>query len=207
MAEGATVVTHEMNKPYFQKVWANPHTLSPDLLAKNPKKPAFKTVKEKLVLTDGNHVIELDHMQDFLHNDGMLLACLPKEKVLVEADAYNPPPQPPAKAPATISPYNASLAANIDRLKLDVQRIVPIHYAADNRQVKMPELLTALGKANNQCSVREITRQRLSSSFSVSDGCSLAGSAPAYGGSGRVSPGSTRQSPSKRRVGGSHSRH
>src|SRR6266566_4271247 len=48
VAEGATVITHEMNKPYFQKVWANPHTLSPDLLAKNPKKPAFKTVKEKL---------------------------------------------------------------------------------------------------------------------------------------------------------------
>jgi len=146
VAEGATVITHQMNKPYYEKIWANPHTLNPDRLAQNPKKPSFKTMTEKMVLTDGNHVVELYHLQNFGHNDGMIIAYLPKERVLLEADGFNPPPQPLTKTPAAISPFTASLAANIDRLKLDVQRIVPVHYPADNRKVSMAELQTAVGK-------------------------------------------------------------
>jgi len=146
VAEGATVITHQINKPYYEKVWANPHTLSPDRLAQDPKKPSFKTMTEKMVLTDGNHVIELYHLQNFGHNDGMIVAYLPKEKVLLEADGFNPPPQPLTQRPATISPYTASLAANIERLKLDVQRIVPVHYPADNRRVSMAELKTAVAQ-------------------------------------------------------------
>jgi len=146
VAEGATVITHQINKPYYEKVWANPHTLSPDRLAQDPKKPSFKTMTEKMVLTDGNHVIELYHLQNFGHNDGMIVAYLPKEKVLLEADGFNPPPQPLTQRPATISPYTASLAANIERLKLDVQRIVPVHYPADNREVSLAELKTAVAQ-------------------------------------------------------------
>ena len=148
VAEGATIVTHQINKPYYEKVWANPHTLSPDRLAQNPSRPKFKTVTEKLVLTDGNHVIELHHLQNFGHNDGMLVAYLPKEKVLLEADGFNPPAQPLTQKPALISPYTASLQANIERLKLDVQRIIPVHYPATNRAVPMAELLTAVGKGD-----------------------------------------------------------
>jgi len=58
VAEGATVVTQQINKPYYEKIWSNPHTLAPDKLSKNPKKPTFKTVADHLQLTDGNHVIE-----------------------------------------------------------------------------------------------------------------------------------------------------
>jgi glyoxylase-like metal-dependent hydrolase (beta-lactamase superfamily II) len=148
VADGATVITHQINKPYYEKVWANPHSLSPDKLAQNPKKPVFKTMTEKLVLTDGNHVIELHHLQNFGHNDGMIVAYLPKEKVLLEADAFNPPPQPLTQKPNTISPYTASLEDNIERLKLDVERIIPVHYPADNRNVKKAELLTAVGKGS-----------------------------------------------------------
>ena len=146
VAEGAIVVTHQINKPYYEKIWANPHTLAPDRLSQNPKKPKFETVADKKVMTDGNHVIELYHQQDLGHNDGMLLVYLPKEKVLLEADGFNPPAQPLTKTPATISPYTANLEANIERLKLDVQRIIPVHYPATNRTVMEPELLIAVGK-------------------------------------------------------------
>ena len=146
VAEGATVITHQMNKPYYEKVWANPHTLAPDKLSQSPRKATFKTMTEKMVLTDGNHVIELYHLQNFGHNDGMIVAYLPKEKVLLEADGFNPPAQMLTQTPSTVSPYTASLAANIERLKLDVQRIIPVHYPADNRNVKMTELQTAVGK-------------------------------------------------------------
>src|ERR1700730_4333891 len=149
VAEGAIVVTHQINKPYYEKIWANPHTIAPDTLSKNPKKPKFETVADKKVMTDGNQVIELYHLQDFAHNDGMLIAYLPKLKILVEADGFNPPPgQPLTQKPSTISPYTASLEANVERLKLEVERIIPIHYPAGDRKVMNAELLTAVGKGS-----------------------------------------------------------
>ncbi|HXP84750.1 MAG TPA: MBL fold metallo-hydrolase [Bryobacteraceae bacterium] len=146
VAEGATVITHQMNKPYYEKVWANPHTLVPDRLAQHPRKPTFKTVAEQMELTGNGHTLELYHMQNFLHNDGMLMVYLPKEKILLEADAFNPPAQRITQTPATISPYNQALVANIDRLKLDVQRIIPVHYPTDNRVTTTAELMKAVGK-------------------------------------------------------------
>jgi glyoxylase-like metal-dependent hydrolase (beta-lactamase superfamily II) len=146
VAEGATIVTQEINKPYYEKIFKNPHTISPDRLAKNPRKATFLTVNEKLVLTDGNHVIELHHLQNYAHNDGMIMAYFPKEKILYEADAFTPPPRRATQTPANISPYTACIADNIARLKLDVQRIISVHYPADNRSVGMGELLMAVGR-------------------------------------------------------------
>jgi glyoxylase-like metal-dependent hydrolase (beta-lactamase superfamily II) len=148
VAEGATVVTHEVNKSYFEKLFALPHTLAPDRLEKEKRAPKFETMTEKKVLTDGNRVIELHHLRASGHNEGLIVAYFPKEKLLVEADAYNAPPQPPASAPPSISPYTANLADNIDRLKLDVQRIIPIHYPADNRSVGLAELMKMVGRGN-----------------------------------------------------------
>jgi glyoxylase-like metal-dependent hydrolase (beta-lactamase superfamily II) len=145
VAEGATIFTYQLNKAYLEKTLSVPHTLNPDKAQQNAKKPVVEAVAEKKVFTDGTHTIELYHMQNFGHHDGMLLAYFPKEKVLLEADGYNPqaatatPPTPP-------SPYTVSLYDNIQRLKLDVQRIVPVHYPADNRVVTMAELAKWAGK-------------------------------------------------------------
>jgi len=123
--------------------------LNPDKLAESKRKPSIETMTEKKVLTDGNHVIELYHMTNIGHHDGLIMAYLPKEKVLVEADAYNPAAQPNAQPPATPSPYNLALVANIERLKLDVNRLIPIHYPADNRVVSRTELMRWIGKASS----------------------------------------------------------
>ena len=149
VAEGATIVTHEINKPWFERVFAFPHTLNPDRLAKAPRKATFELVKEKKVMTDGNHVIEIHHMQGNGHNAGLLMVYLPKEKVLLEADAYNPAANPNAPAPTPVSPYTANLVSEIARLNLDVQRIVPVHYAADNRVVTRAELMRIANPGTN----------------------------------------------------------
>ena len=39
-----------------------------------------EAVGEKKVLTDGTHVIELYHLQNFRHHDGMLVAYSPEGK-------------------------------------------------------------------------------------------------------------------------------
>jgi glyoxylase-like metal-dependent hydrolase (beta-lactamase superfamily II) len=149
MAEGATIITHQTNKAFLEKVGSLPHTLSPDKLAESKRKPSIETMTEKKVLTDGNHVIELYHMTNIGHHDGLIMAYLPKEKVLVEADAYNPAAQPNAQPPSTPSPYTLALVANIERLKLDVNRIIPVHYPADNRVVTRAELMRWIGKASS----------------------------------------------------------
>ncbi len=147
VGEGATILTYQLNKPYLEKTLSLPHTLNPDKAQQNGRKPVVESVGEKKVLTDGSHVVELYHMQNFGHHDGMLLAYFPKEKVLLEADGYNPPAAT-TTPPSLPSPYTVSLVDNIRRLKLDVQRIVPVHYPADNRVVTMAELTKWIGRSS-----------------------------------------------------------
>jgi glyoxylase-like metal-dependent hydrolase (beta-lactamase superfamily II) len=148
-AEGATIITHQINRPYYEKIFSAPHTLNPDKLAQSKAKPSFETITDKKVLTDGNHVIELHHLQNSGHNEGLIVAYLPKEKILVEADAYNPPPQANAPPPSPVSPYTANLVTNLERLKLDVQTIIAVHYPADGRTVTTAELMRAVGRGTN----------------------------------------------------------
>jgi glyoxylase-like metal-dependent hydrolase (beta-lactamase superfamily II) len=145
VAEGSTILTHQGNKAYLEKILSQPHTLNPDTAQRNGKKPVVEAMGEKRVLTDGTHVLELYHLQNFMHHDAMLIAYFPKEKVLLEADGYNPQgvTAQPANPP---SPYTRSLYDNIQRLKLDVQRIVPVHYPADNRVITMTDLARWAGR-------------------------------------------------------------
>jgi hypothetical protein len=52
---------------------------------------------------DSAHTMELHLIQDNPHNTGIIMAWLPKEKLLVEVDAYTPLP-PNAAPPTTPNP-------------------------------------------------------------------------------------------------------
>jgi hypothetical protein len=71
------------------------------------------------------------------------MAYLPKEKILIETDAYNPPPADAPRPPA-ISPLFVTLYDNIRRLKLDVVQIAPLH----GRLVTFGDLRAAIGKSS-----------------------------------------------------------
>src|SRR5260370_28731471 len=58
VAHGVTIITHEMNKPFFETVWARPRTIAPDMLSQNPKPAVFEAVQEKKVITDGARTME-----------------------------------------------------------------------------------------------------------------------------------------------------
>ena len=148
VAEGATIVTHKANKAYYEKIFKDPHTLAPDKLSTMNPQPKVKieTMTEKKVMTDGTHTIELYHVDNSTHSEGMIIAYLPKQKVVLEADEFNVPATASASTPATINPYHTNLLANIERLHLEVDRIIPIHLPGDNRKVTLAELKTAAGK-------------------------------------------------------------
>ena len=124
--EGATVVTHQMNQPYYEQAWAAPRTLNPDRLAQSKKRAMFETFTDKHVLTDGKRSIEIYEMTGSGHNDAFLMVYLPAERILVEADSWSPPlgnapPQPPG------NPFTVNLYDNVQRLKLPVRTIAAIH--------------------------------------------------------------------------------
>jgi glyoxylase-like metal-dependent hydrolase (beta-lactamase superfamily II) len=149
VAEGSTIVTHQVNKNYYEKTFKDPHTLVPDKLSQMNPQPKIKieTVTEKKFMTDGEHTIDIYHVQGSTHSEGMLIAYLPKQKILIEADEFNVG-QANAPTPANINPYQTNLLANIERLKLEVDRIIPVHLPNDGRKVTMAELYTAAGKKN-----------------------------------------------------------
>jgi glyoxylase-like metal-dependent hydrolase (beta-lactamase superfamily II) len=140
VAEGATVVTHEMNRAFYERVWQAPRTLNPDRLSQAPRPATFETVTEKHVLTDGERTMEIHHIQGSGHNEGIIMAYLPGEKLLIEADVYSPRP---GEAPPPIpNVFTVNLYDNIQRLNLDVDRIVPIHGIV----VPLADLLQAIGR-------------------------------------------------------------
>jgi glyoxylase-like metal-dependent hydrolase (beta-lactamase superfamily II) len=124
--EGATIVTHALNKPYYEQAWAAPRTINPDRLARSNKSATFETFTDKHVLTDGRRTIEVHQIAGSGHNDAFAMVYLPTEKILIEVDAYAPPAgnTPPPTAP---NPFAVNLYENIQRLKLDVRQIAALH--------------------------------------------------------------------------------
>jgi glyoxylase-like metal-dependent hydrolase (beta-lactamase superfamily II) len=139
-AEGATVITHESNRAFFEGSLAAPATVAPDHMAKASRKPVVEGVRDRRVLTDGSRTVELHHIAGNAHADGLLMVYLPKEKLLSEADVFTPPPAgtPPPMPP---SPFTVNFAENLKRLNLAVDRLLPIH----GRIVPIADLHTAAG--------------------------------------------------------------
>ena len=126
VAEGATVVTHEMNRPYYEKAWAQPRTIRPDRLAGAPAAAKFETFTDKLVLEDGKRQIEVHQIAGSGHNDAYAMVYLPAERILSQVDAYAPP-APNAPPPTAVSPFTVNLLENVERLKLNVRTIAALH--------------------------------------------------------------------------------
>jgi glyoxylase-like metal-dependent hydrolase (beta-lactamase superfamily II) len=127
VAKGATLVTHERNKPFFEKVWARPRGIAPDLLSKSPRPAVFETVADKKVMTDGDKTIEIYFMQGTSHNVNNLIVYMPKEKLVYWGDGYNPPegndPRDFIRTPEQMIDLYRVITSN----NLDVRTIAPAH--------------------------------------------------------------------------------
>jgi len=142
-AEGIAVITHETTRAFFEGTLAAPATMTPDRQQGARKKVPVEGVRDKRVLTDSLRTVEILHMAGNTHADGMLMVYLPKERLLIEADAYTPAP-PNAPAPAILNPLSVNLADNIARLGLGVDRLLPLH----GRIVPLAELHRMIGRGN-----------------------------------------------------------
>ena len=127
---GATIITHTKNFSFYTRDVLNyaPRTLRPDMVSLWPPTELaegyyYEQVSENYVLSDGTRNLNIFYVQPLTHVEGMLMAYLPKEKLVIEADLFDTHVPPPAAA----SPANRSFYNQVQRLKLDVSTIVPIH--------------------------------------------------------------------------------
>jgi glyoxylase-like metal-dependent hydrolase (beta-lactamase superfamily II) len=127
---GATIITHWKNYDFYNRDVLNyaPRTLQPDMVSLWPPTEltegyTLETVRENYTLTDGSRTLNVYYVQPLQHVEGMLMAYLPAERLVIEADLLDTD-VPPAAAP---SAANRSLRNQVQALKLEVSRIVPIH--------------------------------------------------------------------------------
>jgi glyoxylase-like metal-dependent hydrolase (beta-lactamase superfamily II) len=129
VAEGITVVTHEMNRPFYERtVLKNPHTLAPDALARTPRPARWVWVGDRHGMSDGARTLEFYHVPNG-HTANLLMGYIRQEKLLIVTDIFNDfgEPRPNDPPPGLVSPYYAALGDRVRQLKLDVERIAPSH--------------------------------------------------------------------------------
>ena len=99
-SEGLILVTHERNQELFEDLLQRRHSIVPDALANNPRPPqietvgdAIETVGDAAVVKDAMKAMEIFHVDDseIMHSESMLMVYFPAERILVQADSYNPP--------------------------------------------------------------------------------------------------------------------
>ena len=78
------------SKPYFERAFATPGKIAPDLLAEVGQEGDGRPVSDKMTLSDGTRTVELHRIAGRRHTDTFLMVYLPKERLLIEADAYTP---------------------------------------------------------------------------------------------------------------------
>ena len=126
VAEGATIVAQAAAVRYFERVLAQPNRIRPDALARAGREPAFVAVGDKLDIGDAARPIEVHRLVGGPHSASFVMVYLPNERLLIEADAFTPPP-PNTPPPAVANANNVNLVDNIERLRLAVDRILPLH--------------------------------------------------------------------------------
>ena len=119
VSEDLTIITQKTNAQFYRDAAARTHSIAPDALAKNPKPLKIETVDEQMELKDSTRTVNLYHITGNPHADTLLMAYFPRERILVEADAYTPG--------AAVAPFAPNLLENIKKRNLRIDRIVPLH--------------------------------------------------------------------------------
>jgi len=121
IAEGMTVITHAGNKAWAENMAKRSHSMQPDTLAKNATRLEVEGVDDAREIKDQGMTVRLYHVAGNPHTDTMLMAYFPRDRLLVEVDAYSPG--------GTYQPYAANLLENIQKRNLRVDTIVSLHGA------------------------------------------------------------------------------
>jgi glyoxylase-like metal-dependent hydrolase (beta-lactamase superfamily II) len=148
VAEGITLVVPEVSKAFYEKHLSNPRTLAPDSLSRSGKKPVVEGFKgDKRVFTDPTRTVELHVVKGLPHADGMVVAWLPKEKILVYADMFNLPAANGPQVPDPPVIGTMVFLKTIEKLGFDQPgtQILSIHSLNPDRLATVQDIRSSLG--------------------------------------------------------------
>jgi hypothetical protein len=127
---GATIITHFKNFDFYTRDFLNysPRTLQPDMMSLWPPTEVaegyfYETVRENYVISDGTRNLNIYYVNPLQHVEGMLMAYLPRERILMEADLVDTH----APLPARLSTDQQNFFKAVRTLKLDPGQMVPVH--------------------------------------------------------------------------------
>lgn len=123
VAEGATIIAQQNSIEFLNRALNTPRTLLDDQLAKAPKRARFEAVGDKRVYTDGTRTVEFYHIYPAPHSNALLIAYLPKEKILFQGDFSVNPGQP-------ANDHVRALVPAVAKLGLDYNRYINVHASA-----------------------------------------------------------------------------
>jgi glyoxylase-like metal-dependent hydrolase (beta-lactamase superfamily II) len=123
VAEGAIIITQKNNVEFLDKALNTPRTLLNDTLARNPKKAKIEAVAEKKIYSDGIRTVEMYHVSPVPHSNGLMIAYIPKEKVLFQGDFSVIPGEP-------ANDHVKALVPILEKLNLDFDRYINVHTSA-----------------------------------------------------------------------------
>jgi glyoxylase-like metal-dependent hydrolase (beta-lactamase superfamily II) len=129
---GATIITHFKNYEFLKRDVLNysPRTLAPDMVSLWPPTELaegyyYEAIRENFIVSDGARNLNVHYVNPLAHVEGMLIAYLPAERLLFEADLVDTDrPAAPEPTRDERSFYNA-----VGKLGLQVDRLVPVHGA------------------------------------------------------------------------------
>ena len=123
MAEDATVVTTPGNRWVIEAEAAAPIR---DALARNPRKPKIEVIQnKKRVFEDESQRVEILDVGPNSHAKEMLIAYLPKQKLIFQGDLFIAPLNDAPVGPA--QPTTVDFAKRVKELGLQVERIAGVH--------------------------------------------------------------------------------
>jgi glyoxylase-like metal-dependent hydrolase (beta-lactamase superfamily II) len=126
VAAGAMIITHTVNRAFYERIWAAPWTLQPDRLARSGAHARFMTVDDHADLKGRNgRVVSLYLIQGNPHNEQNFMVWLPAERILFQSDMLNRPMA--GKSVAKPGPSVINFYENLQRLNLKPAQIVGGH--------------------------------------------------------------------------------
>ncbi|HJP90582.1 MAG TPA: MBL fold metallo-hydrolase [Pyrinomonadaceae bacterium] len=123
--EGTSIITLPQTRKVIEKAARSTRTLRPDALSRAPREPVFEIFNRKRVFDDGVHRIELYDISPNPHVEEMVIAYLPKEKILFEADMLDL--DVPEGQPGHAGDDTVALLEKVRQLGLKVELIIPVH--------------------------------------------------------------------------------
>ena len=127
---GSTIVTHMSNLEFLNTdvLSYEPRTVEPDIVSKWPPTELsegynYEAIQERYVITDDSRNLHVYYVQPLRHVTAMLMAYLPDERIVFQADLFDTH-EPPKAAQL---PAMRSLNTQVQRMGLDVETLAPVH--------------------------------------------------------------------------------